>query len=199
MRRTLLIVPLFVCFALVGLGAWNYFTVSRPVALVSGNQLARVWTHYQHYVNPSVLSFDLRTTGGSSMMDVYVVLLHSARALSSHHFQKVELLYHGHLRFILDGLYFKQLGNEYAFQSPFYTITGRTSPLNPPTSSIFTSHLLRPDGAKAFPELTQRVASGGGLVGMLSQMTDESDEFGKALDQFNEFSRVWYLEETVKE
>ena len=33
---------------------------------------------------------------------------------------------------------------------------------------------------------------------MFSQMTQESDEFGKAIDEFNEFSRAWHLEEARK-
>lgn len=95
--------------AVLSISAWNYFSVYRPVSQASRNQEVRIWVHYQHFINPSVLSFDLRDAHGSSMMDVFVVLRQSAKALSSHHFQKVELCHHGDVRFILDGVYWNAL------------------------------------------------------------------------------------------
>ena len=58
-----------------------------------------------------------------------------------------------------------QLGGEYDFQNPVYTM--RT----------FSSHLYRPDGTKAFPEWT------GGWLGVMT----------KEMEQFNEFHQQWYL------
>jgi hypothetical protein len=177
--KRLLIVALFVCVVFAVIGAWNYFTVSRPVALANGNQQIRVWAHYQHYVNASVLSFDLRKTGGGSMMDVFMVFLRSANALASHSFQKVELQYRGNVRFLVEGTYFKQLGSE--GQNPIFTM--RT----------FTSHLCRPDGAEVFPGLTRRFVGRSGLIGMLNQMTEDADQYSRELEQFSAFSEQWYL------
>jgi hypothetical protein len=196
-KRPFLIAAVFVCVVLIGIGAWNYFTVSRPfIQATTGNENVRAWVHYQYYLNASVLSFDLRETGTSSMMDVFVVFLQSAKVLQAHKFDKVELQYRGHTRFLIDGAYFTQLGSALTFHDPFYTITGRTSPLNPPTTSSFMSNLYRPDGVKAFPEVRRTLARGSGLIGMLSQMTEEANEFGRELDQFHEFHRQWYLEKT---
>ena len=176
---------------LVAIGAWNYWTVSRPVAQVSGSRI-RVWAHYQHYVNASILSFDLREIGQSSMMDVFVVLLQSAEALRSQNFQKVELQHQGNVRFLLDGSYFKQLGNELNYRSPLYTITGCMSPISC-GGRTFLSYLYRPDGTEAFPQSARRFVGGSGLVGMLSQMKEEADQFGSELDKFGEFHKQWYL------
>jgi hypothetical protein len=163
---------LAICTVFVGIvidGAWNYFTVSRPVdtalALNSRNQGVQVRLHYQNYLNTSVLSFDLRVSGHNSMADVFRVFLQSAKVLRSHDFQKVELRYRGDIRFLVEGTYFKQLGNEFDFQNPVYTM--RT----------FTSHLYQPDGEKAFSEWT------GGWLGVIT----------KEMEQFDEFHKQWYL------
>jgi hypothetical protein len=184
-----LIVALLVCVALMAIGAWNYLTVSRPVAVANGDQRIRASVHYQSYLNPSVLCFNLMETQVSSMMDVFSVLLRSARALNSHKFGKVELQYRGELRFILDGEYFAQLGNWN--QDPVFLITGRASPIGPQSSASFTSHVFRIDGTKAFPEVTRTSTFGPGLAGMLSGMTDQADAYGDALDQFRQFYEQW--------
>jgi hypothetical protein len=193
MKRTLLFIGIFVYAAVLPIGAWNYFSVYRPVSQATRNQEVRIWVHFQHYISPSVLSFDLRDAHGGTMMDVFVVLRQSTKALSSHHFKKVELRHHGDVRFILDGVYFNQLGNEYAFQNPFDTITGRTSPMSPAMFPTFTSHLYRPDGVKVFTEPSNSYGAGYGLIGMLSQMREQADQYGEELDQFHEFSKRWYL------
>jgi hypothetical protein len=188
-RLALLIVAFPVSVALIAIGAWNYLTVSRPVALANGDQRTRASVHYQSYLNPSVLCFNLMETQGSSMMDVFSVLLRSAQALNSHKFGKVELQYRGDLRFILDGYYFSQLGNWN--QDPVFLITGRASPIGPQSSTSFTSHVFRIDGAKAFPEVTRTSPFEPGLAGMLSDMTDQADAYGDALDQFRQFYEQW--------
>jgi hypothetical protein len=170
MKRTILFLALFVGAGLGCVGAWNYVSLSRPVqsalGLDSRNQGIEVKVHYQSYVNPSRLCFDLRAVSGqNSMADVFRVLLQSSKALRSHEFQRVDLQYRGDVRFVLEGAYFKQLGDELDSQNPVYTM--RT----------FTSHLYRPDGTKAFPEWT------GGLLGVLA----------KEMEQFNEFHKLWYL------
>jgi hypothetical protein len=161
----LLVVASFVCIA-----GWNYLTLAKPVETTlkmdSRNQGIEVKVHYQNYVNPSVLSFDLRSVSGqNSMVDVFRVLLQSCKALKEHEFQKVELEYRGDVRFVLEGGYFKQLGDDYDFQNPVYTM--RT----------FTSHLYRPHGTEAFSESTG---------GWLAVMSEE-------IDQFKDFHKQWYL------
>ena len=154
----------------VCIGGWNYLTIMAPVesalAVDTRNEGVAIEVHYKNYINPSILSFDLREiTGAKSSADVFRVYLKSAKALRSHEFQEVELLHQGDVRFILAGAYFQQLGGEYDFQNPVYTM--RT----------FSSHLYRPDGTKAFPEWT------GGWLGVMT----------KEMEQFNEFHQQWYL------
>jgi hypothetical protein len=72
-RSTLLTVAFLVCVALIAIGAWNYLTVSRPVAVANGGQRISASVHYQRYLNPSVLCFNLTEIQGSSMMDVFLV------------------------------------------------------------------------------------------------------------------------------
>jgi hypothetical protein len=184
-----LTVALLVCGALIAIGAWNYLTVSRPVAVANGDQRIRASVHYQRYLNPSVLCFNLTETQGSSMMDVFLVFLRSARALNSRKFAKVELQYRGDLRFILDGEYFAQLG--YWNQDPVFLITGRASPIGSQLGAGFTSHIFRIDGTKAFPEVTRTSNFRAGLAGVLSGMTDQADAYGDALDQFRQFYEQW--------
>ncbi|HXS94149.1 MAG TPA: hypothetical protein VN736_06050 [Candidatus Limnocylindrales bacterium] len=166
MKRTIIVLML-----LVGsIAGWNYITLSKPVDTTLGqdsrNHGIEVRVHYHNYISPSVLSFDLRSVSGdNSMADVFRVFLQSSKALREHEFEKVELQYRGDVRFFLEGKYFKQLGSEFDFQNPVYTM--RT----------FTSHLYRPDGTKAFPEWT------GGWLGVMT----------KELDQFSEFHKQWYL------
>jgi hypothetical protein len=102
-RPALLTLASLFCVALIGIGAWNYLTVLRPVSVANGDHRIQASVHYQHYLNPSVLCFNLKQTQGSSMMDVFFVLLQSAKSLSSLKFDKVELQYRGDLRFILEG------------------------------------------------------------------------------------------------
>jgi len=170
MKRTILIVALLICLVCASIAMWNCLTISRPVgdtlASDSRNHGVHVRVHYHNYVDPAVLSFDLQEISGqNSMADVFRVFLQSAKALKSHEFQKVELEFRGDVRFMLEGAYFKKLGDEYDFQNPVYTM------------NTFTSHLYRPDGTKAFPEWT------GGWLGVMT----------KEIEQFNEFHKQWYL------
>jgi hypothetical protein len=178
-----------ICVALIAISAWNYLTVLRPVSVANGNHRIQASVHYQHYLNPSVLCFNLKETQGSSMMDVFLLLLQSAKALNSHKFTKVELQYRGDLRFMLDGEYFIELGSDN--QDPVFLITGMASPIGQQSIATFTSHLFRIDGAKAFPEATRTSAFRTGLAGALSDMTDQADAYGDALEQFRQFYELW--------
>jgi hypothetical protein len=82
-RPALLTLALLFCGALIAIGAWNYLTVLRPVSVANGNHRIQASVHYQLYLNPSVLSFNLKETQGSSMMDVFLVLLQSAKSLNA--------------------------------------------------------------------------------------------------------------------
>jgi hypothetical protein len=70
----------------------EYFSLVRPVARATENQQVRVWAHYQDYVNASVLSLDLREIKQASKMDVFMMLLQSARVLRIHDFRTAWLV-----------------------------------------------------------------------------------------------------------
>ena len=168
-RRTtyLLSLPL-AALALIAL--WNYLTVQRHLSQViesdPRNSGIEVFAHYQWFVNPQTLVFDLRdVSGDNSPMDVSRTLLQFAEKLKDNNYQSVVLSYKGTPRFALQGAYFQKLGAEYEFQNPVYTL--RTLPEN-----VYTL-----DGAPAFGAWT------GGWLGVV----------GKQMEDLNEFHKRWYL------
>lgn len=169
MKKTISAIGVMVLAGAVVYG-WNFVTLIQPVrnavAADVRNQGVTFRVHYQQFLNPTVLTFDLRSvTGEKTPADVFRVFLQSADALKQHDFRRIELQYRGQVRFVILGSYFKELGTEFSSQNPLYTM--RT----------FTAHVLRPDGSKAFPGWT------GGWLGVLQ----------KEMEQFAEFHRQWYL------
>jgi hypothetical protein len=157
---------------LVGLSPFlfNYLKVSRPVieAIESDhrNNGIMVWAHFSNYLDTSTLVFDLRSmSGDNSRLDVFRVLNQSADRLQNSEFQTVVLSHRGTPKFMLDGVYFRELGKEYSSQNPVYTM--RT----------FATHLSRMDGTKPFPEYT------GGWLGVMK----------KEMEQFGQFSDEWFF------
>lgn len=173
-RRWLLLlgIPLLLIAAIYG---WNYLALQSPLNEViredTRNDGISVSTHYDYYLNPSILVFDLRDVSmTNSKADVFRVLLQYAAKMKSSHYDKVHLAFRGETKFILDGDYFQQLGQEYGLQNPVYTM--RT----------FPSHLKRPDGSEAYGSWT------GGMIGVLQ----------KEMEDFTNFHDKWYLEEMVR-
>jgi hypothetical protein len=120
--------------------------------------------------NQSVLVYDLRAVAlTKSMADVFRVFLQFAQTEKSRQFKSVELAFRGHPRFLIDGKYFKELGEEFGTQNPVYTM--RTFPEN----------LSKPDGSRAYPTWN------GGLIGVV----------GKQTEDFNDFHRQWWMEDVV--
>jgi hypothetical protein len=143
-----------VVLAAAGVAGWNYQVVQRPLsnalAADSRNTGLSVFAHYKWFVNPRVLVFDLRGVSGSnSEADVMRTLL------------QVILAYKGQPRFLLEGSYFRQLGAEYDYQNPVYTL--RT----------FPEHVLNLDGTHAFGSWS------GGLLGVVSHQMADLNDFGK--------------------
>jgi hypothetical protein len=154
-----------------GVYGWNYLALQSPMNEViredARNDGISVSTHYGYYLDPSTLVFDLRDVSMTkSKADVFRVLLQYASKMKSSRFGKVHLAFRGETKFILDGEYFRQLGQEYGPQNPVYTM--RT----------FPSHLKRPDGSEAYGTWT------GGMIGVLQ----------KQMEDFNSFHDRWYLE-----
>jgi hypothetical protein len=165
-RLTLLLLLVLIPLSVYG---WNHLTLQRKMAEVLDkdprNKGVEVSVHYKTYVNPSVLVYDLRgISGTNSRLDVTRVLLQFAEQVKDRKFERVELAFRGETKFLLEGDYFQELGREYNFQNPVYTM------------NHLPENLRRPDGTRAFGTWT------GGLLGVsLKQMED-----------FNDFHDQWY-------
>lgn len=122
--------------------------------------------HYGGWINPEVLTFDLKKVPGNrSPADVFRVFLQFARRMREKSFERVELRFRGNVKFLLPGSDFRDLGDQYSQQNPVYLV--RT----------FPERLKNPDGSRAFPERS------GGLFGVVAeQMRD-----------FRKFHERWYV------
>jgi len=152
----------------------NYFNLQRSVAEVkendSRNKGIEVFAHYQYFVNPNVLVFDLRNVAPtSSPIDVTRTLLQFAERQKDRSFKNVELSFKGEHRFLMEGDYFRKLGQEYSGQNPAYTL--RMLPQN----------LYKPNGSRAFGEWT------GGFIGVLTRQ----------MEDFSSWHRAWYIDDLV--
>lgn len=150
----------------------NYLHLQRVVAQVedgdSRNNGVEVFAHYKYFVNPNVLVYDLRDVAGtSSPVDVTRVLLQFAERQKDRQFANVELTFKGDDKFVMEGDYFRKLGQEYSTQNPAYTL--RTLP----------QHLFRPDGSRAFGEWS------GGFLGVLTRQ----------MEDFSSWHRAWYIDD----
>jgi hypothetical protein len=168
-----LLVPLVVIATVAG---WNYFALQRPLSTAlssdSRNEGVVAIAHYGWLVDPNVLVFDLRSISGSnSEADVLRCLLQFAEAMKSNDFSTVVLAYKGNARFILKGDYFKELGVEFSYQNPVYTL--RTMP----------EHVYNMDGSPAFGTWT------GGLLGVI----------GHQMEDLNAFGRKWFLTDAARD
>lgn len=160
---------------IVAVYGWNYLMLQLPMGEViqedGRNSGVSVSAHYNYYLDPSTLVYDLRDVSmTNSKADVFRVLLQYAAKVKSRRYDQVHLAFRGETKFVIDGGYFQQLGDEYGAQNPVYTM--RT----------FPSHLKRPDGSEAYGTWT------GGLLGVL----------GKEMEDFNDFHDRWYFRDMVK-
>jgi hypothetical protein len=132
------------------------------------NQVITAHAHFDNWIDPSTLVFDLiDVSGNATRIDVFRALLQYSQAMKDRHFTKVILAARGTGRFVLDGTYFQGLGRESGTQNPMYTIRS------------FPTHLMAIDGSKPFSEYE------GGILGVLQ----------KEMEQFTDFSDQWYVKD----
>lgn len=161
--------------AVLALAAWNFFgafyPVSKQLAQDPRNEKVTMWAHYQYGLMPGSLVVDLRGfSAEAASIDVMRALLQSAYAHREHSFERVVLAFQGNNKFMLEGKYYRTLGQEYESQNPVYTL--RTFPEN----------VYRLDGKQAYSTWT------GGVLGVLARQ----------MDDLNQFSKDWYLDDAVK-
>jgi hypothetical protein len=150
----------------------NFFVLYLPFNKIikqdERNKGISVIPHYEYFVNPSVLVYDLRSIASDkSMMDVFRVLLEYSEQMKTHHFNHVILSVKGTSKFVIKGEFFNTTGMEYGTQNPMYTI--RTFPEN----------LYKINGEQAFQTWE------GGMLGVLS----------KQMEDFSSFHHEWYFKE----
>jgi len=112
--------------ALIGYSA-NLFLLQEPVNDILKENSAfagmEVSAHYQYYVIPGVVVYDLQ---GLSMrqtpIDVHTAFLEFAKKLKEKRYQRVELSYQGTTRLSMDGASFSRVGQEYAKKNFDYVL-----------------------------------------------------------------------------
>jgi len=171
-KKFIIILPIIILIIICVVWLWNHLSLQQEMnSVIEGdyrNSGIEVSVHYAYYVNVNKLVYNLTSISGSkSPSDVFRVFLQFAEQIKGKEFSVIELEHNGKLKFIIDGSYFNQLGKEYSFQNPVYTM--RTFPAN----------LKNPDGSQAYSEWT------GGLLGVLN----------KQMEDFNDFHKKWYIED----
>ena len=169
-RRTWLAVLLVIVGLVGAVYGWNYVALQSPMSdVLSGdprNKGVSVSVHYENYIDPSTLIYDLRDVSGpNSKMDVFRVFLQFADKLKDRKFDTVILSFRGKQKFKMSGAYFQQLGREYGYQNPVHTL------------NHLPENLKDMDGTPAFGTWT------GGWLGVMQ----------KQMEDFNEFHDKWYL------
>lgn len=159
---------------MAGIALLNHFSVNAPVnkrlAESDANSVVSVKAYHRYGVLPSELVVDLRQVSGQTApADAMRVLLWSADALKDKNFDTVILAYQGTAKLQLKGGYFKQLGEEFKFQNPVYTM--RTLPEN----------VYKMNGERAYGRWTG---------GMLTVMA-------KQLEDMHTMMQDWYLREYI--
>jgi hypothetical protein len=172
--KWLLVTPLALIVILGAIYSFNYIGLQTSMNEVlkddPRNRGIDVNAHYQNYVNMSVLVYDLRALSDTnSKADVFRAFLQFASKMKERKFEKVELAFRGQTKFILSGDYFQELGLEYGYQNPIWTI------------NHFPENLRLRDGTRAYGTWT------GGWLGVA----------GKQMEDFNDFQDEWYMHDLL--
>ena len=112
--------------ALVGYSA-NLFLLQEPMNQVLKENSAfsgmQVSTHYEYWVVPGVVVYDLRELSfRQTPIDVHTAFLEFAKKVRERRYRKVELSYRGTAKFEIDGKSFSRLGQEYAKRNFDYVL-----------------------------------------------------------------------------
>lgn len=156
--------------AIVAIILFNYVSLQKHMNQVLAddprNKGVEVWVHYQYFINPTVIEYDLRKVdANNSPIDVNRVLLQYSHQVKDKKFDKVILAYKGTDKFYFKGDYFQQTGQEYGEQNPVYTL--RTMPEN----------VYKLNGEQQYATWE------GGWLGVL----------GEQMKDLNKFAEDWYL------
>jgi hypothetical protein len=166
-RFALLTSLLIVCVVIIwGL---NRVFINGPLQRVvqndPRNHSVQATAHWRWWVDPNVVIFDIQgLTGSASRIDVFRVFSQFAEAMKDRRYSRVILASQGQSKFILDGMYFQELGNQYSTEKPMYIMRE------------FPTWVSTASGNHPFHE------PNGGLLVMLAD----------TVQQFTELSNEWY-------
>ena len=112
--------------ALVGYSA-NLFLLQEPMNDILKQNSAfrgmKVSAHYQYWVVPGVVVFDLEDLGiRQTPIDVHTALLEFAKKVRAKRYSRVDLSWKGATKYSIDGASFARLGEEYAKKNYDYVL-----------------------------------------------------------------------------
>lgn len=125
-KRKLVFVGTPLIAAIIGYTA-NVVLLQQPVNQVLRENAAfrgmEVSAHYQYYMVPGVVVYDLRSIGvRQTPIDVHTAFLEFAKKVRDKRYTRVELSYRGTTKFSIDGASFHKLGDEYAKRNFDYVL-----------------------------------------------------------------------------
>ena len=123
---------------LIGFAA-NFVFLQRPMDKILHENDAfrgmRVSAHYEYWVVPGVVVYDLKTVGAKQTpLDVHTAFLEYAKKLQNTKFRRVELSFRGTKRFDIDGEVFHKIGHEYQKKNFAYVLFDFPRLLHPPVT-----------------------------------------------------------------
>lgn len=168
--KKLLIPVIAILVVVAGIQAYAHINLQAPLnsAIQSDarNNGIKASASYSGWLPGSAIVFDLtEVSGTNSPADVFRVFLQFAEKQKTKTYSQVILAHKGTKKFMIEGSYFKTLGQELDGQNPVYTI--RT----------FPEHVFDLSGKQAFANWT------GGVLGVVS----------KQMEDFTEFNRRWFI------
>lgn len=100
----------------------NFLLLQAPMnRILDGNEAFQgmeVSTHYDYWVVPGVIVYDLTTINEKqSPIEVHAAFLEFAKTMRDHRYRRVKLCYRGDARVTIDGATFRKLGQEYSQQN----------------------------------------------------------------------------------
>ena len=121
--------------ALIGYSA-NLFLLQEPVNDILRENSAfhgmEVSAHYQYYVIPGVVVYDLKGLSfRQTPIDVHTAFLEFARKMKEKRYSRVDLSYQGETKFTVDGASFMKIGEEYAKKNFDYVLYNMPRLLRP--------------------------------------------------------------------
>ena len=168
MKKILIIVTLL----LISIFSYNYFTLQSKLDKVinedSRNKGITIYSHYDNFINPKILIFNLwDIEGDKSMADIDRVLLQFSEVMKNENFQELIFSFRFNKKFFITGKYFKKLGEEFSYQNPVYILRK------------LAENIYKLNGQKSYSTWT------GGLIGVVKEQ----------MEDHNEFHQEWYLKD----